>query len=195
MVGCALRAIVMSAGLVVASVTPAISAPSSVPVTVVNTPSVNVANSVAVTGSVSLAPGAQVTLPNHLGVRTANLITLWCFAQDGPNYPTCSSFRQIDSAGVLAATPFVIPAGETLVITDMDWEATLAAAGATVFLNLGCTSGCSFIYSSSTMADSQGIAAKSDHLTSGLYLTYVPSVTVGDAAHLSGLQLHGYLTQ
>jgi len=136
----------------------------------------------------------RVTLPTHLGVPTASLITLACLPTDATTYPSCTSFRQVSTAGVQASTDFTIPTGETLVVTDIDWEATFSPPGQTVFLNFACSSGCAFIYSSSTVSDSVGIAARQDHLTSGLFLTYMPTVSVGDAPHLSEVQLHGYLT-
>ena len=138
------------------------------------------------------------TLPTHLGAPVADLITLSCLPTDTPDalsrYPHCTSFRQVDSAGVMAATDYTVPAGHTLVILDVDWESTFNGAGATTFLNFSCTSGCAFIYSSSTVADGQGIAARQDHLTAGLYVTYIPLVLTS-GAHLSEVQLHGYLTR
>jgi hypothetical protein len=137
------------------------------------------------------------TLPTHLGAPVVNLITLWCFPTDTPDalsgYPHCTSFRQVDSAGVMATTDYTVPAGHTLVILDIDWESTFNPANSTIFLNFPCTSGCGFLYSSSTTADSQGIAARQDHLTAGLYLTYIP-VVLTSGPHLSEVQLHGYLT-
>jgi hypothetical protein len=143
------------------------------------------------------APQSVVTMPTHLGVPVADLITLWCFPTDTPDnlspYPHCTSFRQIDSAGVMATVDYTVPAGHTLVILDVDWESTFNPAGATIFLNFPCTSRCGFLYSSSALADAQGIASRQDHLTAGLYLTYVPIVQTS-GAHLSEVQLHGYLT-
>lgn len=96
----------------------------------------------------------------------------------------------------LSATDYTIPAGKTLVILDIDWEATFGTPGATSFLNFSCTSGCAFIYGSSAINDINGIAHGQDHLSSGLYLTYIPTVSLGGlTSHLSDVQLHGYLTE
>lgn len=144
------------------------------------------------------SPSVVATLPTHLGAPAPDLITLSCLPTDTPDtlsrYPHCTSFRQVDAAGVMSTADYTVPAGHTLVILDVDWESTFNGAGDTVFLNFPCTSGCAFIYSSSTVADVQGIAARQDHLTGGLYLTYIP-IVLTSGAHLSEVQLHGYLTR
>jgi hypothetical protein len=149
--------------------------------------------------------GSQVTLPTHLGVPASKLITLICSGfvpLPNPNpppggtfvYPGCTQFSQVGTDGVQASGPYSVPAGETLVVLDVDWEATFNTPGTIVFLNFGCTSGCAFIYGSHGIADFQGIVDEQDHLTAGMYLTYIPSVTLGNGTFLVNVSLHGYLT-
>jgi hypothetical protein len=130
-----------------------------------------------------------VTIPTHLGVPLGGLVTLNCLNSG----TTCSSFRQIDASGNQAATDYTIPAGQTLIVTDVEWEAVGGTAGRNSFLNLQCAGGCPFVFSSRTVADSAGIASTADHLTSGVPLVYLPTVSVGDAFALSYLIVRGYL--
>jgi hypothetical protein len=147
-------------------------------------------NALPVSGTVGLASGSVVITPTHLGVPVGNLVTLECISSG----TTCSSFRQISSGGVEATTDYSIPPGETLIITDLNWEATFGTAGHTIFLSLGCTSSCAFTYTSSVVADAGGLGTTTDHLTSGLALVYLPTISLGSAGHLSQLLLRGYLT-
>jgi hypothetical protein len=141
-------------------------------------------------GTVGLASGSEVIMPTHLGVPVGNLVTLACLTSG----TTCSSFRQVSSGGVQAATDYSIPPGETLIVTDLSWEATFGTAGHTIFLNLACTSACAFLHTSSVVADAGGIGSTTDHLTSGLDLVYLPTIIVANASNLSYLVLRGYLT-
>jgi hypothetical protein len=155
----------------------------SLRVDVTNTP-------LPVSGTVGLASGSEVIMPTHLGVPAGNLVTLWCFTTS----TGCSSFRQVSPGGVMATTDYSIPPGETLIVTDLNWSAIGGSPGRTIFLNLGCTSGCGFTYNSSVVADVNGEGSTNDHLTSGLDLVYLPTIVLGDATRLEGLTLRGYLT-
>lgn len=129
------------------------------------------------------------TTPTHLGVPLGSLVTLNCLNSG----TTCSSFRQIDASGNQAATDYTIPAGQTLIITDVEWEAIGGTVGQFTFLNLFCSGGCAFVYQSRVVADSGQHASTADHLTSGVPLVYLPTVIVGPAVALSRLVLRGYL--
>jgi hypothetical protein len=122
-------------------------------------------------------------------VSKGNPVMLSCLASG----TTCSSFRQVNASGVQSPSDYSIPPGDTLIVTDVEWEAVGGLAGRFAFLNFACTSGCGFVYSSRVVADSAGIASTADHLTSGVALVYLPTVTVGDAVGLSYLALRGYL--
>jgi hypothetical protein len=130
-----------------------------------------------------------VTTPTHLGVPLSSLVALNCITSG----TSCSSFRQIDASGNQAATDYTIPAGHTLILTDVEWEAIGGTAGQVAFLNFRCAGGCAFVFSSRVIADSAGIASTADHLTSGVPLVFLPTVGVGDASNLSYLVLRGYL--
>jgi hypothetical protein len=130
-----------------------------------------------------------VNTPSHLGVPLSSFVTLNCLTSG----TTCSSFRQIDASGNQAATDYAIPAGQTLIVTDVDWEAIGGTAGQDTFLNLLCAGGCAFVFQSRVVADSGQHASTADHLTSGVPLVYLPTVIVGNAVALSTLRLRGYL--
>jgi hypothetical protein len=130
-----------------------------------------------------------VTTATHLGVPLGSFVTLNCLTSGA----TCSSFRQIDASGNQAATDYTIPSGNTLIVTDVDWEAIAGTAGQYAFLNLECAGGCAFVFQSRAIADSGQHASTADHLTSGVPLVFLPTVIVGNASFLSSLRLRGYL--
>ena len=130
-----------------------------------------------------------VNTPTHLGVPLDSLVSLNCMTSG----TTCTSFRQFDASGNQSASDYTIPSGHTLILTDVEWEAIGGTAGRVAFLNLQCTGGCAFVFSSRVVADSAGIASTADHLTSGVPLVYLPTVGVGDASALSYLVVRGYL--
>ncbi len=130
-----------------------------------------------------------VTTPTHLGVPLSSLVALNCMISG----TTCSSFRQIDASGNQAATDYTIPAGQTLLVTDVEWEAIGGTAGQITFLNLLCSGGCAFVYQSRVVADAGQHASIAEHLTSGVPLVYLPTVLVGNAVALSRLVIRGYL--
>jgi len=130
-----------------------------------------------------------VNTPTHLGVPLGSFVTLNCLTSG----TTCSSFRQIDASGNQASTDYTIPSGNTLIVTDVDWEAIGGTAGQFTFLNLLCSGGCAFVYQSRVVADAGQHASTADHLTSGVPLVYLPTVIVGPAVALTRLVLRGYL--
>lgn len=146
-----------------------------------------VATLVQVTNT-SANPVAVNTL-THLGVPLSSFVTLRCINSG----TTCSSFRQIDASGNQAATDYAIPAGQTLIVTDVEWEAIGGTAGQDTFLNFLCVGGCDFVYQSRVIADAGQHASTADHLTAGVPLVYLPTVIVGDAISLSRLVVRGYL--
>jgi len=130
-----------------------------------------------------------VNTPTHLGVPLGSFVSLNCLTSG----TTCTSFRQIDASGNQAATDFTIPSGQTLIVTDVEWEAIGATVNDITFLNLLCAGGCAFVYQSRVVPDAFGHSSTADHLTTGVPLVYLPTVIVGNAVALSRLVVRGYL--
>ncbi len=162
------------------------------------------ANPVPVTGTVSgtISGSVQasqsgswvVTTPTHLGVQAGRLVAL--------EYRNISTgFSGCTSDDTICATPtrilpdgnragFVMPGGMVLVITDIHWTASGDDEGnsATVYApNLG--------YTSSARFDGLGHASFTDHFTSGIVVSSVPTLIFGHhlSAHLGYLVVRGYL--
>jgi len=175
--------------VVVATIAVLIGMPLSLPVSVVSTP--------------------LPVQPTHLGVPVGNLVTLRCVP---PNpWPTpsprnaCPSFHAVDTTGIESSTPYAVPAGETLIITDLDW---LTGGGSDPGYNVnvglwGCVhAGCAFSSFHSALTDLNSASVGQVHFTGGIRFTVVPIVELSwvQSAHLAtgpqlvNLQIHGYLT-
>lgn len=104
---------------------------------------------------VQIVPGATT----HVGQAESQLVMLIC---------TPSSCRQLFADGTVGASQYTVPAGRTLVLTDMEWYdghptnpnqefCTILAANVSMF-------------SSCSLADGEGIAYKDQHFTTGLLI-------------------------
>jgi hypothetical protein len=145
---------------------------------------------VGITGTptVSLASGAAVALPTHLGATPANLITLECTAFSSG---TCTSFSKLKPDTTLQA--FSLSAGTGLVITDIQMVA-IGTAGNFSGLIIGPTScGGGIFYNAFAVADQSGNISVADHITGGLHFTTLPCFEV--PASTETLTLIGYLVQ
>jgi hypothetical protein len=160
------------------------------------------ANPVPVTGSISASGTVQaaqsgtwtVRMPTHLGVPTTELVALEYhnistgFSGCTNDDTICSNPQRILPDGGRGA--FSIPAGKMLVITDIKWTATAGDAGDEVGVraaNLG--------YTSSARFDGLGRAAFSEHFTSGIVVSIVPTFvfTHHEGDELGFLIVRGYL--
>jgi hypothetical protein len=88
------------------------------------------------------------------------------------------------------AAPFSIPAGRMLVITDINWTATAGDSGDEVVVYAA-----SLGYTSSARFDGLGRAAFSEHFTSGIVVSIVPTFVFGhhEGDKLGYLIVRGYL--
>ena len=160
------------------------------------------ANPVPVTGAVSTTGTVQaaqsgawsVGMPTHLGVPTTELVALeyhnistgfsGCTADD----TICSSPQRILPDG--GRGTFSIPPGKRLVITDVNWTATSGDAGDEVVVYAA-----SLGYTSSARFDGLGRAAFSEHFTSAIVVSIVPTFVFGhhEGDELGYLIARGYL--
>jgi hypothetical protein len=146
-------------------------------------------------------------LPTHLGTSASDLITIECFA---PSAPLCkpASFFTVNPDGTEGPT-FVIPGGQALVITDVQWAMSGGVPGDTASLELGTQLGAAVIgveriqilvapyfYGGAAGVDPTGYAARTDQILGGVMTTVVPTAEVGNGSSgVIGLVIiHGYLT-
>jgi hypothetical protein len=146
-------------------------------------------------------------LPTHLGTSASDLITIECFA---PGTALCkpASFFTVNPDGTEGPT-FVIPSGQALVITDVQWAVAGGTAGDTASLELGTQLGAAvigtgrdqilvapFFYAGAAAPDSTGYAARTDQILGGVMTTVVPTAEAGNGTSgVVGLVIiHGYLT-
>jgi hypothetical protein len=126
------------------------------------TPSVNISNSAS---SPVLQRNVDAGTLTHVGQKVSNLVGLFTtstiFGLSGyqRNLPDGS-----------ATSNFTIPAGQALVITDVDWSCGGAVAGTEIFFDLFLTNSPVLLQTQAT-ANSNGSAHASEHLTSGVAVT------------------------
>jgi hypothetical protein len=146
--------------------------------------------SALVTVTNTSANPVPATLPTHIGLPPSKFVTLNC------SFATiCNSFSQVMPDGT--TSPFTIPTDEQLVITDLDWTSFNGVPGETiqVFLQALCSSCASqpFVLVSTGLANADGHASQSEHMTSGVVLSRLPSAQLQTSSELYVLNLHGYL--
>jgi len=181
-------------------------ASGSAPVTVTNTPlpvtlqgteqisgnvNVSVVNSASSPVPIKNAAAGPLThtgrLPSEHVILQLNVFT--------PTAPTPQYFRVFPD-GTVDVTPFVIPNGSSLIVTDVDWEKSGGPPGfeTVIEFRFGSQNDPSgFICLSTGQYDIGGFAGKSEHMISGLVLTKVPPVTLGSSSNLAKLIIRGYL--
>ena len=160
-------------------------------VTIGNTPNVNVANqpTVSVAGQpigVNVTNSPLMQLPTHLGVPAANVVNLT--TKLGQTCMPLGSLCQVTSDGKFVATPFTIPAGHFLVITDIQIRTVGATPGTLsgADLVIGQPGNQQIIYVVQGLADANGQAFVRDHLTGGLVVSTMPTVSPFEGASIVG---------
>jgi len=141
-------------------------------------------------------------MSTNVGVPVQNLVTLQCGVLIGQVENQCTANSVIDTRinpdGSLPT--FVIPAGQTFVITDVNWDVPNCAPSTycSVVLFVPAILGGSstpniFLTTLSTgsMADGNGHAIGSDHLTTGIPIRALPKIQAGNS---SVVTITGYLT-
>ncbi len=186
----------------------------SAPVTVVNTPlpvqgNTSVSGTVSATQSGAWSVGvnnfpstltgatplpvsgtvtANVSLPDPLPVQSVNSasssVALECVSPSPFNLCTPAQFFQLNNDGTTQGSPYSIPAGQVLVITDVEWQIFGGNNTAAVAFFVGtqvvenCTQGCPgplsleapYLY----VSGGSGSLARADHFTTGFVTTQVP---------------------
>ena len=192
--------------------------PTPLSVSVVNTPTVNVGTLPAVTvgGTVNIGntvpvqvtnpvqPPSSVTVNNTaaqpvpvqanpsavtpMGQLPSNHVVLYNQGTQG-----CTSWFRIAPDG--SGTAFTIPAGQEIVITDMDFFAgsTSVAPGVYGALKLNLGNNQVPVLNSAVMADSLGDLATQQHLTSGIVMSVLPTCQSGPGNGFDIVTLRGYL--
>jgi hypothetical protein len=129
-----------------------------------------------------------VFLPTHLGVLPSSIVKLT--TKLGTTCMPLRSFCQIKPDGTFVTTPFVIPADKYLVITDV----AIATAGQTpnsfftVELVIGAPGSQQTIYFLEAPINANGEGFASDHLTSGIVASTMPTEDP-----FAGVNISGYL--
>lgn len=142
-------------------------------------------------------------MSTNVGVPVQNLVTLQCGVLVGTVENQCTSNSVIDTRinpdGSLPT--FVIPEGQTFVITDVNWDVPNCTPSTycSVILFVPAIIGGSstpniFLTTLSTgsVADGNGRAIGSNHLTTGIPIRALPRIQAGNS---SVVTITGYLTQ
>jgi len=161
-------------------------------VNVANSPAVSLAGTPTVNANVSFpaSQGVAVTAAGPL-TNVGRLPSTQVMLGLGPGCP--GGLGQVTSDGTNLCFDMASHPGEVLVITDFSWTAS-ANAGAT------CTLGIGSYFVSAAVAAPDGIAAKSEHLTTGITTTVNPGINNPIASGLApchlifgGVTITGYL--
>lgn len=142
-------------------------------------------------------------MSTNVGVPVQNLVTLQCGVLIGTVENQCLSSAVIDTRinpdGSLPT--FVIPEGQTFVITDVNWDVpncTPSMYCPVILFVPGILGGASTpnisltALSTGSVADGSGRAIGSDHLTTGIPIRALPKIQAGSS---SVVTITGYLTQ
>jgi hypothetical protein len=140
---------------------------------------------------VQIVPGSTT----HVGQNEGQLVALTC--SQGQGY----CLRQSPSGGFLSLSPFAVPAGYTLIVTDYNWvynSSTCPTPGGLCpgdqLENLSATIGGYFAMVEYVVSQSNGGAVGHQHFTSGVAIA--SGVTVTDSAANSNVgnsTVYGYL--
>lgn len=155
-----------------------------------------------VTGTVT----ANVSLPDPLPVQQVNSasssVALECAPVTSTNICTSTDFFQLNNDGSAQGSPYNIPAGQVLVITDVEWELVGGSNALAYALAVGtqasqqCNPSCfpillrPYLY----VGGGGGSGARADHFTTGLVTTQVPYASSNPNLGINVVILRGYTT-
>jgi hypothetical protein len=126
-----------------------------------------------------------VNMPTHLGQNPSSLITLECIVV------TCT---QQFADGSTTGSVYTIPAGDELVVTDIDWRVSDPSKNAGDSVTFHLYAGGHPIYDTvGTNLLPDHSAAGADHLTSGIVLSVTPSTDSPPTNGTVEVFLRGYL--
>lgn len=178
--------------------TPSVNISTLPAVTLSGTPSVNVSSLPAVTLSGTPTVNANVTFPSNLGVTLTQpgpLTNVGRLASQQYNlasipYTIGACATKIGAFGADGTIPcfdMTQHQGQILIVTDIEWYAT-GSSGSACYVGFGFGNG--FLLSVSH-GGPDGVAAKSEHLTTGIKMAGTPAAS----SNCSGLALYaqGYL--
>jgi hypothetical protein len=158
--------------------TPSVSVSSLPSVTISGTPTVNVGSLPALT----IGPGSVT----HMGVLPTKQMMLTRNAYTDANCPA-TKLGIYDAFGTISCFDLTSYPGQILIITDWEWYAT-ASVGQTCYIGAGVNSP----FVSASQAGPDGVAVKSEHMTSGVKYLANPSVfsnCAGVAFYMQGYLL------
>jgi hypothetical protein len=129
----------------------------------------------------------------HLGVAPGQIVNLFSILTPCPNQPGSYAFNgRVLPDGTKQA--FTIPDGMALVITDVTWQQAGVPASKFWSINLETDQGLA-IFLGSTLADSSGFVAGSEHLTSGIVVKAGRTVCIGASSGIPFAEVLGYLVR
>jgi hypothetical protein len=136
---------------------------------------------------VQIVPGSTT----HVGQNESQLVSLFCGVGS-------SSCLPMDSSGLISLTPYVVPAGYTLVITDYEWDIFGAPAQVKACDEIDVVVGVSTRplqpIGSCAVTTAGGEAYRGEHYTSGLRVASgIPIHDSDAAAGIGSADIQGYL--
>jgi len=180
--------------------TPTVNVGTLPAVTVIGTPAVSAAQSGSWNVGITGIPGVQVTntiaqavptltagpsLVTHMGQLPSSHVNLVSISGT-----SCSQWFRIASDG--QGSLFTIPAGDVLVITDVEFEDSSFAAGS-YHVNLDV--GGSGVLGGVALVDASGWLVNQHHLTSGIVVSSLPTCGITGTSASPSARIYGYLIQ
>jgi len=164
------------------------------PVSISGTPNVNVSNTVPVSGQVTVGNATSNPVPvnvvgasspvttqnvgggkaTHVGQPASSLVNLSC---SPIKLGVSLCVQRVNSDGSVSSTSFIIPVGQALVLTDIEWSLPGSTPNATKLFRVSVQGNQVAIVS--TVADANGLAAGQWHFATGI-------VVASLAAYLQG---------
>jgi len=184
------------------------------PISISGTPSVNVSNTVPVTGTVSVSNlssvSGTVTVDNstsnpvptqnvgggaatQVGQPTGNLVNLACFPVASSIFGNC---EQVTTIGTFSGSSYSVPSGKTLVLTDAEWSLYNSPKGSTTFWGVQVNGG--QVAFATAFGDSGGLATGELHFATGVVAATGTTITATTglstaAGNNSSTYMQGYL--
>jgi hypothetical protein len=147
------------------------------------TQNVNVTNTVPVSGTVTAQIATPVPVSGAVGINPSATTHVLQNASQLVQFTVFTNgFIQTSNTGAPASVFFTVPAGQVLILTDYEWQINGSTPNAVLCSLLELGSG--FGLKSCAISDSNGNAAGSEHLTTGIVIGpgQMPAATTGGTA-------------
>jgi len=142
----------------------------------------NLPTSQSVSGTVNVGNTASSPVPTlnvgggaatQVGQPASSLVNLNCNSPISLGVSVC--FQRVNSDGTMSS-PFVIPVGQALVLTDIEWSLPGSTPNATKLFSVSVQGNqVAFV---STVADQNGLAAGQWHFATGIVVASTATITV-----------------